>query len=187
MDLSQTIFKFANKKCQRVFERFLLPTVFHWQFLISDIFSTSLKFEACYISDSNKQTYFIKNATLWRLKNATVLMFHAFLTFFVCLFFFAVFHHKICVFIILISFFWWIIKFPQQNINQSEIRVGDKKLSVGFGISHYISGQIFYKSGKLLQIVTIITNGGTALGGIVLDFKMNSRWLQVEIQIRTCF
>ena len=79
-----------TKNARECLNGFLLPTVFHWQFLISDIFSTSLKFEACYISDSNKQTYFIKNATLWRLKNATVLMFHAFLTFF-CLFVFLLF------------------------------------------------------------------------------------------------
>ena len=26
--------------------------------------------------------------------------------------------------------FWWSIKFPQQNINQSETEIGDKKLSV---------------------------------------------------------
>ena len=27
-------------------------------------------------------------------------------------------------------FFWWSIKFPQENINQSEIEIGDKYLSV---------------------------------------------------------
>ena len=28
------------------------------------------------------------------------------------------------------NFFWWSIEFPQQNISQSETRIGDKKLSV---------------------------------------------------------
>ena len=41
-----------------------------------------------------------------------------------------IFHQKICVFIIIISFFWCSIKFLQQNINQSETRIGDRKLSV---------------------------------------------------------
>ena len=40
-----------------------------------------------------------------------------------------IFNHEI-FFIIYISFFWRNIKFSQQNINQSEIRIGDKKLSV---------------------------------------------------------
>ena len=45
--------------------------------------------------------------------------------------FFAVFHEKICVFIIFISFFGKVyIEFPQQNINQSETWIGDQKLSL---------------------------------------------------------
>ena len=40
---------------------------------------------------------------------------------------FVVFHQKICIFIIFISF--W-IKYLQQNINQLETRIGDDKLSV---------------------------------------------------------
>ena len=41
-----------------------------------------------------------------------------------------VFHRKICIFIISISFFWWRIKFPQQNIIQSETETGAKKWPV---------------------------------------------------------
>ena len=33
-------------------------------------------------------------------------------------------------------FFWWSIKFPQQIINQSETRIGDKKLSVSKHCKH---------------------------------------------------
>ena len=43
--------------------------------------------------------------------------------------FFVVFHHKIGVFIIFISFFKKSLKFPQQNINQSETRIGGFQLS----------------------------------------------------------
>ena len=44
--------------------------------------------------------------------------------------YFFVFHHKISVFYNFISFFWWSIKFSQQNSNQLETGLGDKKLSV---------------------------------------------------------
>ena len=40
---------------------------------------------------------------------------------------FAVFHQKISIFIVFISF---LIKYLQQSINQSETRIGDDKLSV---------------------------------------------------------
>ena len=83
-------------------------SMFQWQILINFIFSVSLKFQACYIT-SQWGEFSVKNALLR-------LHIHA------------VFHQKICVFIIL--FFWWSIKFPQQNINQSETEISDKKLSV---------------------------------------------------------
>ena len=41
---------------------------------------------------------------------------------------FVVFHQKISVFIIFISF---LIKYPQQNIKQSETKIDDDKLLVG--------------------------------------------------------
>ena len=51
--------------------------------------------------------------------------------------FFAVFRHKICFFIIFISFLikffyqiLFIIKFPQQHINQPETRIGAVQMSV---------------------------------------------------------
>ena len=61
---------------------------------------------------------------------------------------FFIFHYKICVFIIFISFFlsfflfffWWSIKFSQQNINQSETRIGSFQLSVE------LHTRLFYKS-----------------------------------------
>ena len=45
----------------------------------------------------NKDCYFMFTFTFWH--------------------FFVVFHQKICIFIIFISFFWWNITFLQQNIN----------------------------------------------------------------------
>ena len=89
--------------------------VFHWQFLITYIFSISLKFRACYIITDQWGEFTAKNATLY----LHVLSWH----------FFVVFHQKICVLINFI-FFWWSIKFRQQNINQSKARIGDKKLSM---------------------------------------------------------
>ena len=64
--------------------------VFHWQFLISDIFFVFLKFRACYITGQWNE---------FRVKNA-FLCFH--ILFWHC---FVVFHHKICVFLIFIAFF----------------------------------------------------------------------------------
>ena len=51
---------------------------------------------------------------------------------FTCTFltFFVVFYLNICVFIIFISFFDKISFFEQQNINQSETGIDDKKLSM---------------------------------------------------------
>ena len=40
---------------------------------------------------------------------------------------FVVFHQEISIFVIFISF---LIKYPQQSINQSETRIGDDKLPV---------------------------------------------------------
>ena len=96
--------------------------MFHWQFLIIYIFSASLKFRACFIT--SQQGEFIGKITasyfhkiLWR---------------------FFVFYQKMFVFIYFISFFWWSIAFPQQNINQSETGIGDKILSVQL----YVTGII---------------------------------------------
>ena len=102
--------------------------VFHWQFLITYIFSMSLKFQACYIITDQWGEFAVKNATL----NLHVLSWHFF-----------VFHQKICVLINFI-FFWWSIKFRQQNINQSEARIGDKKLSVElYVIVNFERGSLF--------------------------------------------
>ena len=80
------------------------------------IFFVYLKFGACYITGQWGD---------FRVKNATIRLHIHF-----CYFFFVVFHHKICVFIIFISFFWYSLKFPQQNINQSEMWIGGFQLSV---------------------------------------------------------
>ena len=45
------------------------------------------------------------------------------------------FHHKICVSIIFNSFFRWSIKFPLQNIHQSETEIRGRKLSVEMYVS----------------------------------------------------
>ena len=62
--------------------------------------------------------------------NSECRMQHDFIYFFGI--FFVDFYHKICVFIIFISFFWWSIKILRQNINQSETDIGDEKLTVEF-------------------------------------------------------
>ena len=73
---------------------------------------------ACYIT-SQWHKFRIKNATLY----LHILFWHFFVVFI-----------KICVFVIFI-FFGWSMKSPQQNINQSETAVGDKKLSEGLYVS----------------------------------------------------
>ena len=46
-------------------------------------------------------------------------------------YFFEVFSHKICAFMIFISVSIFIFKFPQQNINhQKKKKIGDQKLSI---------------------------------------------------------
>ena len=67
----------------------LSQSVFHWQFLFTYIFFASLKFGVCYIT-GRWDKFRVKNATLCLHKR----LWH----------FFVVFHKKICVFIIFISF-----------------------------------------------------------------------------------
>ena len=81
----------------------------------------SLKFDVCYVT-GQWEKFRIKNATL-----GFQILFSIFVLFF---------YHKICVFIIFISFYDEVYDevldevFLQQNINQSKTRIGDQKLSV---------------------------------------------------------
>ena len=80
----------------------LSQSVFHWQFLFTYIFFASLKFGACYITGKWGK---------FRVQNVT---------------FFCCFSSKNLCFYHFHFFFWWSIKFPQQNINQSETGTGDE-------------------------------------------------------------
>ena len=82
----------------------LFWSVFDWQFLMTCNFSVSLKFGSCYITGLLHQIC----CCCFSSQN---LRFHHFYFFF-------------------FSFFWQNIKLRQQNINQSETRTGDKKLSL---------------------------------------------------------
>ena len=93
----------------------LLWSVFRWQFLITYIFSVSLKFQACYFMGQWGE-FTVKNTTLY----LNILSLH----------FFFVFHQKKLCFYRFHFFFWWNTKFLQQNINQAETGIGDKKLPV---------------------------------------------------------
>ena len=53
---------------------------------------------------------------------------------------------KKSVFVFFIYFFGWSIKFPQQNINQSEIGTGDKKLSEELYVSEKNDVTVFEKT-----------------------------------------
>ena len=93
----------------------LLWSVFRWQFFITYIFSVSLKFQACYFMGQWGE-FTVKNTTLY----LNILSLH----------FFFVFHQKKLCFYRFHFFFWWNTKFLQQNINQPETGIGDKKLPV---------------------------------------------------------
>ena len=93
----------------------LLWSVFRWQFLITYIFSVSLKFQACYFMGQWGE-FTVKNTTLY----LNILSLH---------FFFCFSSKKLC-FYRFHFFFWWNTKFLQQNINQPETGIGDKKLPV---------------------------------------------------------
>ena len=56
--------------------------------------------------------------------------------------FFSFFIKKLC-FYYFHFFSWWSIKFPQQNINQSETRIGDEKLSVELYVNIDSQKQLF--------------------------------------------
>ena len=82
-----TLFKkYMSIKCPY---KVLNISVFHWQLLITYIFSVSLKFQACYITGQWGE-FTVKNATFYLDK----LSWHSFCCF-----------QQTCVFIIFISFF----------------------------------------------------------------------------------
>ena len=101
---------------------FLLKIVFHWQSIITYIFSVCLKFGACCIMGQWDE---------FRPMKAAVSE-HIFLGLFTCFL-----STKICLNYIYFCF-WWSIKFLQQNINHSETGIGDKKLPVEL----YITGKL---------------------------------------------
>ena len=99
-----------------------IRSAFYWQFLIY-IFSVSLNIRACYISSQcgrvhSKECYFY----------IYIHFLGIFLLSFIRKFVFSLFSF-------LFFFFWWSLEFPQQNINQSETRIGDKKLPVELFVS----------------------------------------------------
>ena len=82
-------------------------------------FKTQLYF-LC-LSVSPKVCSIIHQEYLGRIQNEKYFMSSSF---FFNFHFCVVFHHKICVFITFIYFFWWSIKFLEQNYNQSKIVSG---------------------------------------------------------------
>ena len=63
-------------------------------------------------------------------------------------------------FIFIILFFWWSIEFPQQNIDQSETAIGDKKsvgLYVIITVSLSISANSILKRKKKAVISLFLT------------------------------
>ena len=89
-------------------------SIFHWQFLITYIFTAPQKFGECYITGQWGE---------FRVNNATLCLHFLFWYCFCC------FSSRNLCFYNFHFIFWWSIKFPLQNINQSETRIGDKKLS----------------------------------------------------------
>ena len=115
---------FKIYKFKQVFHNRLLG-VFHWQFLITYIFSLFLKFGACYITSQwgrvqSKQCYFIFTYTFLECFSCILSKKFVFLSF-----------------LFLFFFLWWSNKFPQQIINQSETRSGDKKSSLSKHCNHF--------------------------------------------------
>ena len=117
--LFEIFFSVLPKSLQFLHSAVLSGSVFHWQILITCIFSISLKFGACYITGQWGE---------FRVMN-TILCLHILFWYVFFLFFVLFFIKKICFYHFHFSF-WWSTKFPQQNINQSETGIGEKKLSV---------------------------------------------------------
>ena len=103
-------------------------SVYYWQFLITYIFSVSVKSRACYITGQWGE-FTVKNATLY----LHLLSWHFFVVSF---------------------FFWWSIEFTQQNINQWETEIGDKKLSVEL----YVDSKNCYQFWPIQIIIKILKN-----------------------------
>ena len=94
---------------------FLSMSEFNGQLLITHVFSVYLTFWANYIT-GHWGRFRVKNAT----SHLHTLSWHFFCHFSSENLYFYHFHFL----------FWWSIEFPQQNINQSETRIGGKNLSV---------------------------------------------------------
>ena len=122
-----------HSKFQLLILHYLMPHYLILHYLMLNYFKIVLfKYVSLIIS---YQLYFFRISKVWnmlhhgsvdefRVKNASLCL-HTLLTFFIAI------HQKICVFIIFISFFDEVsTEFPQQNINQSEIGIGENKLLV---------------------------------------------------------
>ena len=100
--------------------------VFHWQFLINCTFSVSLKFRACLHHGSVRAIH---------SEECYILFIYTFLAFFCS------FSWRHLCFYHFHFFFWWSIKFMQQNTNQLETEICDKKLSVELYVSYTLKTQ----------------------------------------------
>ena len=101
---------FCNKGVEDISKMLLIKSVFHWQYLISYIFSVFLQFGAGYIM--------VQWGEFRILLDVFIYFFGIFMLFF------------IINFLSFRFFFWWRIRFLQHSINQSEKGIGEKKLSV---------------------------------------------------------
>lgn len=101
---------FCNKGVEDISKMLLIKSVFHWQYLISYIFSVFLQFGAGYIM--------VQWGEFRILLDVFIYFFGIFMLFF------------IINFLSFRFFFWWRIRFLPHSINQSEKGIGEKKLSV---------------------------------------------------------
>ena len=95
-------------------EVFIYNSMFHWHFLITYMLSVSLKFGVCYKTGQWGE---------FRVKNGTLRYIYFYGSF-------SLLFNKKFVFYHYHFLFWWSMKLPRQNINQSETRIDYKKPSV---------------------------------------------------------
>ena len=93
--------------------------------------------------------------------------------------FFVVFHQKICVFIYLFIYsfiYLWNINFPQENIDELETGIGDRKLSV-----ELCGGLILFLAFCIIFVDEICQHLGKSLFTAILQILWQKQQLSVAL------
>ena len=141
-------------------------------------------FEVCFLAISN-QPYFLRLSKVWSMLHyGSVERVQS--------------QNNECHYIFINIIFWhffvlfvkaWSIKFPQQNITQSEIGIDDKKLSVELHVCQFQLEQVFgfWDNGLIIYIVILIFSRETFYNCLQYHFIQTFNSFSINFKVRLSF